>query len=50
VHRSSIVNVEQIAEMHPLFHGDYELVLKRGTRLAMSRRFRNRFDRFLATG
>ena len=48
VHRSSIVNVEQIVEMHPLFHGDYELVLKRGTRLALSRRFRNRFDRFLA--
>jgi two-component system LytT family response regulator len=48
VHRSSIVNVEQIVEMHPLFHGDYELVLKRGTRLAMSRRFRSRFDRFLA--
>jgi two-component system LytT family response regulator len=48
VHRSSIVNVEQIIEMHPLFHGDYELVLRRGTRLAMSRRFRNRFDRFLA--
>lgn len=50
VHRSSIVNVEQIVEMHPLFHGDYELVLKRGTRLAMSRRFRNRFDRFLVDG
>ncbi len=47
VHRSSIVNVEQIVEMHPLFHGDFELVLKRGTRLAMSRRFRSRFDRFL---
>jgi two-component system LytT family response regulator len=47
VHRSSIVNVDQIVEMHPLFHGDYELVLKRGTRLAMSRRFRSRFDRFL---
>lgn len=48
IHRSSIVNVEQIVEMHPLFHGDYELLLKRGTRLAMSRRFRSRFDRFLA--
>ena len=47
VHRSSIVNVDQIVEMHPLFHGDYELVLKRGTRLPMSRRFRSRFDRFL---
>ncbi|MGB8693986.1 MAG: LytTR family DNA-binding domain-containing protein [Steroidobacteraceae bacterium] len=48
IHRSSIVNVDQIVEMHPLFHGDYELVLKRGTRLAMSRRFRGRFGRFLA--
>ena len=47
IHRSSIVNVDQIVEMHPLFHGDYELVLKRGTRLGMSRRFRSRFDRFL---
>ena len=47
IHRSSIVNVDQIVEMHPLFHGDYELVLKRGTRLAMSRRFRSRFGRFL---
>src|SRR5262249_30457950 len=25
VHRSTLVNVEHIAEMHPLFHGDYEL-------------------------
>jgi two-component system LytT family response regulator len=48
IHRSSIVNVDQIVEMHPLFHGDYELVLKRGTRLAMSRRFRSHFGRFLA--
>ena len=47
VHRSNIVNVDQIVEMHPLFQGDYELVLKRGTRLALSRRFRHRLDRFL---
>jgi len=47
VHRSNIVNVDQIVEMHPLFQGDYELVLKRGTRIALSRRFRHRLDRFL---
>jgi len=47
VHRSSVVNVEHVVEIHPLFHGDCELVLKRGTRLPMSRRFRSRFDRFL---
>jgi len=47
VHRSNIVNIDQIVEMHPLFQGDYELVLKRGTRIALSRRFRHRLDRFL---
>jgi two-component system LytT family response regulator len=48
IHRSTIVNVEFIVEMHALFHGDYELVLKRGTRLSMSRRFRDRMAPFLA--
>jgi len=47
VHRSTVVNVEHIAEMHPLFHGDYELVLRRGTRLTLSRRFRERLAPFL---
>jgi len=48
VHRSTIVNVEFIVEMHPLFHGDYELVLKRGTRVTLSRRFRHRLAPFTA--
>jgi two-component system, LytTR family, response regulator len=47
VHRSTIVNVEHIAEMHPMFHGDYELILRRGTRLTLSRRFRERLAPFL---
>ena len=47
VHRSTVVNVEHIAEMHPLFHGDYELILKRGTRLTLSRRYRGRLAPFL---
>jgi len=47
VHRSVLVNVEHIAEMHPLFHGDYELILRRGTRLTLSRRYRERLDPFL---
>jgi two-component system LytT family response regulator len=50
VHRTSIVNVEQIVEMHPLFHGDCELVLRRGTRLPLSRRYRDHFERFLVAG
>jgi two-component system LytT family response regulator len=47
VHRSTIVNIEHIAEMHPLFHGDYELILRRGTRLTLSRRYRQRLAPFL---
>ena len=47
VHRSTLVNVDHIAEMHPLFHGDYELVLRRGTRLTLSRRYRERLAPFL---
>ena len=47
VHRSTLVNVEHLAEMHPLFHGDYELVLRRGTRLTLSRRYRDRLAPFL---
>jgi two-component system LytT family response regulator len=47
VHRSAIVNVEYIAEIHPLIHGDCELILRRGTRLTLSRRFRDRLAPFL---
>jgi two-component system LytT family response regulator len=48
IHRSTIVNVEHIAELHALFHGDCEMVMKRGVRLTMSRRFRERMLPFLA--
>lgn len=47
VHRSTLVNIEHIAEVHPLFHGDCELVTRRGTRLTLSRRYRDRLTPFL---
>ena len=47
VHRSTIINVEQIVELRSLLHGDCELVLRRRTRVAVSRRFRNRLTPFL---
>jgi len=47
VHRSTLVNVEHLAEMHPMFHGDYELILRRGTRLTLSRRYRDRLTPFM---
>ncbi|MBS0393573.1 MAG: LytTR family transcriptional regulator, partial [Proteobacteria bacterium] len=35
-----VVRIAFIAELHPLFHGDYELVLRDGARLGLSRRYR----------
>ena len=40
VHRSHVVRVGFIAALHPMFHGDYELVLRDGERLSLSRRYR----------
>jgi len=40
VHRSHVVRINFISEMRPLFHGDYELVLKDGATLSLSRRYK----------
>jgi len=41
VHRSHVVRVGFIAELRPMFHGDYELVLRDGRTLALSRRYKS---------
>lgn len=40
VHRSHVVRVSFISELRPMFHGDYELVLRDGQILALSRRYK----------
>jgi two-component system LytT family response regulator len=40
VHRSHVVRVGFIAELRPMFHGDYELVLRDGQTLSLSRRYK----------
>jgi two-component system LytT family response regulator len=40
VHRSHVVRVGFIAELKPMFHGDYELVLRDGQTLPLSRRYK----------
>jgi len=40
VHRAHVVKLTFIAELQPLFHGDYELVLRNGERLPLSRRYK----------
>jgi len=39
IHRSSIVNLDQIHEVHPWFNGDHVVIMKDGTRLTMSRTY-----------
>ncbi|HKR01779.1 MAG TPA: LytTR family DNA-binding domain-containing protein [Pyrinomonadaceae bacterium] len=44
VHRSTLVNVRRIKELHPLFRGEYEIILHGGTRLASGRNYRDRLQ------
>jgi two-component system LytT family response regulator len=41
IHKSAAVNLNEISTLEPLFKGDYELTLRSGTTLRLSRRFRN---------
>jgi two-component system LytT family response regulator len=50
IHRSTIVNVTRITEIHPLFNGDQSIVLKTGQRLTVSRTYRERFLRTVEGG
>ena len=44
VHRSTIVNIDRIRELQPLFRGDYAIVLEDGTRLTLSRSHRKQLQ------
>lgn len=44
VHRSAIVNIDRVREIHPLFRGDCALVLHDGTRVKLSRSRRKHFE------
>jgi two-component system LytT family response regulator len=40
VHRSAIVNIESILQLEPLSHGEFDVVLKNGSRTRVSRTYR----------
>lgn len=42
VHRSRIVNTTKIKELHPLFHGEYVIVLQSGTKVTSGRSYREK--------
>jgi two-component system LytT family response regulator len=47
IHRSTVVNIERIKELSPLFHGDYVVTLVNGTKLTLSRSYRDRLSGLL---
>jgi len=47
VHRSAIVNVERITELQPLFSGEYSILLQDGTKLTLSRNYKDKLFELL---
>ena len=41
------MNVERIKELQPLFHGEYSVLLRNGTRLTLSRGYRDKLDQLM---
>jgi two-component system LytT family response regulator len=50
IHRSAIVNVERIRELHQHFNGEYVVILHDGTELKLSRSRREQLQTLLETG
>ena len=47
VHRSAIVNVKKVKELHPHSNGEYFLILENGGELKLSRSYKDVVARFL---
>ncbi len=47
IQRSLVVNIERIKELEPVSHGGFEVILKDGTRLQLSRNYRPELEKRL---
>jgi two-component system LytT family response regulator len=47
IHRSTIVNLDQVQKLSPSFVGEYTVVLRDGTKLKLSRGYQDRFKSLL---
>jgi two-component system LytT family response regulator len=47
ISRSIIVNADRIKELQPLFHGDHVIILRNGTKLTLSRNYREKLNQLL---
>jgi two-component system, LytTR family, response regulator len=50
IHRSRIVNIERVKELQPWFNGEYVVILRNGTRLPLSRGYREKLQEQLGKG
>jgi two-component system LytT family response regulator len=50
IHRSTVVNLDRVAEIQPWFSGDGVVVLQGGAKLRLSRGYRREFEARLAAG
>jgi len=44
IHRSRIVNIARIKEVQPWFNGEYVVILRNGTKLTLSRGYREKLQ------
>ncbi len=47
ISRSTIVNLDRVKELQPMFHGDYVVILRNGARLSLSRNYRDKLQHLL---
>lgn len=47
VHRSALVNIESIVQLEPISHGEFEAVIKNGSRTRVSRTYRSQLEQRL---
>jgi len=47
VHRSALVNIESIIQLEPMSHGEFEAVIKNGSRTRVSRTYRAQLEKRL---
>lgn len=49
VHRSRIINIRQLKELQPLFRGEYDIMLRDGTRLESGRGYREKLQKLFSS-
>ncbi len=50
IHRSAIVNLDRVKELQPWFRGDYQVILRDGTKLTLTKNHRKKLHAQLLLG